>query len=94
MDGVNEHEITCVVQDEYGSITHVCIGERIPHSVFIVTRLIIEGRNSFYAVRNGNKMRVGVRISENDINGFLPVNPYGLVDFDELGFLPKCQCPK
>jgi hypothetical protein len=90
----NEHEITCVVQDEHGSVTHVCFGERTPHSTFIIARLIIEGKNSFYALRKGNKIRVGVRISENGLNSFLPRNSTGLMDFDDLGFLPKCKCPK
>lgn len=90
MGSLNEHEITCVVQDEHGSVTHLCFGEKIAHSAFIVARLIIEGKNSFYVLRKGEKVKVDVRISENDRNGFLSASSSSLIDIDDLGFLPKC----
>lgn len=88
---VNEHEITCIIEDNDGNITHMGFKKEGIHSVLIITRLIIEGSNSFYIYKNGDKMMVDT-IKTPDYNKPLNTDPVA-IDIDDLYFLPRCILP-
>jgi hypothetical protein len=86
---VEEYEINCVVKDNSGFITHLGFKDQGIHSIFILTRLIIFGRISFYVNKNGNRVKVIVRESVID-NEFL-ISDDECINIDDLNFLPKCS---
>lgn len=84
---MEEYEINCVVKDNSGIITQLGFKDQGIHSIFILTRLIILGRISFYVNKNGNRVKVVVRESTIDNEFFLTDNE--IVYTDHLYFLSK-----
>jgi hypothetical protein len=85
---VEEYEINCVVKDNSGIITQLGFKDQGIHSIFILTRLIILGRISFYVNKNGNRVKVVVRDSTIDNESLLSDDE--CINIDDLNFLPKC----
>lgn len=86
---MEEYEINCVVKDHNGIITQVGFRDQGIHSIFILTRLIIFGRISFYVNKNGNRVKVVVRESTIDDESLISDNE--CINIDDLNFLPKCS---
>ncbi len=86
---MEEYEINCVVKDNSGIITQLGFKDQGIHSIFILTRLIILGRISFYVNKNGNRLKVVVRESTIDNESLIPDNE--CINIDDLNFLPKCS---
>jgi hypothetical protein len=86
---VEEYEINCVVKDNSGIITQLGFKDQGIHSIFILTRLIILGRISFYVNKNGNRVKVVVRDSTIDNESLLSDDE--CINIDDLNFLPKCS---
>lgn len=87
----NEYEITCIIEDHDGNITHMGFKEEGIHSVPLITRLIIEGRNSFYTIKDGDKIMVD-SINTSAYNK--PMNTKTtIIDVNDLYFLPRCILP-
>jgi hypothetical protein len=88
---VEEYEINCVVKDNSGIITQLGFKDQGIHSIFILTRLIILGRISFYVNKNGNRVKVVVRDSTIDNESLISDDE--CINIDDLNFLPKCSSP-
>jgi hypothetical protein len=86
---VEEYEINCVVKDNNGIITQLGFKDQGIHSIFILTRLIILGRISFYVNKNGNRVKVVVR--ESTIDNESLISDDECINIDDLNFLPKCS---
>jgi hypothetical protein len=86
---VEEYEINCVVKDNCGIITQLGFKDQGIHSIFILTRLIILGRISFYVNKNGNRVKVVVRDSTIDNESLISDDE--CINIDDLNFLPKCS---
>jgi hypothetical protein len=86
---VEEYEINCVVKDNSGIITQLGFKDQGIHSIFILTRLIILGRISFYVNKNGNRVKVVVR--ESTIDNESLISDDECINIDDLNFLPKCS---
>jgi len=86
---VEEYEINCVVKDNSGIITQLGFKDQGIHSIFILTRLIILGRISFYVNKNGNRVKVVVRDSIIDNESLISDDE--CINIDDLNFLPKCS---
>lgn len=86
---MEEYEINCVVKDNSGIITQLGFKDQGIHSIFILTRLIILGRISFYVNKNGNRVKVVVRESTTDNKSL--VSDDECINIDDLNFLPKCS---
>jgi hypothetical protein len=86
---VEEYEINCVVKDNSGIITQLGFKDQGVHSIFILTRLIILGRISFYVNKNGNRVKVVVRDSTIDNESLISDDE--CINIDDLNFLPKCS---
>ncbi|TVP41860.1 hypothetical protein NARC_10266 [Candidatus Nitrosocosmicus arcticus] len=86
---MEEYEINCVVKDNSGIITQLGFKDQGIHSIFILTRLIILGRISFYANKNGNRVKVVVRDSTIDNESLISDDE--CINIDDLNFLPKCS---
>jgi hypothetical protein len=86
---VKEYEINCVVKDNSGIITQLGFKDHGIHSIFILTRLIILGRISFYVNKNGNRVKVVVRDSTIDNESLISDDE--CINIDDLNFLPKCS---
>lgn len=86
---MEEYEINCVVKDNSGIITQLGFKDQGIHSIFILTRLIILGRISFYVNKNGNRVKVVVR--ESSIDNESLISDDECINIDDLNFLPKCS---
>lgn len=86
---MEEYEINCVVKDNSGIITQLGFKDQGIHSIFILTRLIILGRISFYVNKNGNRVKVVVRDSTIDNESLISDDE--CINIDDLNFLPKCS---
>lgn len=86
---MEEYEINCVVKDNSGIITQLGFKDQGIHSIFILTRLIILGRISFYVNKNGNRVKVVVR--ESTIDNESLISDDECINIDDLNFLPKCS---
>ena len=86
---MDEYEINCVVKDNSGIITQLGFKDQGVHSIFILTRLIILGRISFYVNKNGNRVKVVVRDSTIDNESLISDDE--CINIDDLNFLPKCS---
>jgi hypothetical protein len=86
---VEEYEINCIVKDNSGFITQLGFKDKGIHSIFILTRLIILRRISFYVNKNGKRVKVAVRESTLDIE--CSISAEENIDIDDLDFLPKCS---
>ena len=86
---MEEYEINCVVKDNSGIITQLGFKDQGIHSTFILTRLIILGRISFYVNKNGNRVKVVVRDSTIDNESLISDDE--CINIDDLNFLPKCS---
>ena len=86
---MEEYEINCVVKDNSGIITQLGFKDQGIHSIFILTRLIILGRISFYVNKNGNRVKVVVRDSTMDNESLISDDE--CINIDDLNFLPKCS---
>ena len=84
---MEEYEINCVVKDNSGIITQLGFKDQGIHSIFILTRLIILGRISFYVNKNGNRVKVVVRDSTIDNESLISDDE--CINIDDLNFLPK-----
>ena len=87
---MDEHEIYCIIQDEFGRITHVGIRDEGMQPLSIILRLIISGTYSFYTYKDGYKIMVHAGESNSDINGS---DNHNKVHIEDLDFLPKCSLP-
>jgi hypothetical protein len=85
---VDEYEINCVVKDNSGIITQLGFKDQGIHSIFILARLIIFGRISFYVNKDGNRVKVVVRESTTDNESLISNDE--CINIDDLNFLPKC----
>ena len=85
---MDEFEITCVVKDENGIISHCGVKDYGIQNVAIIERLIREETCSFfiYDGETKKKMNVYVRTSPNETS-FLTTDPHGS-DLNRLNFLP------
>jgi len=86
---VEEYEINCVVKDNSGIITQLGFKDLGIHSIFILTRLILSERISFYVNKNGNRVKVVVRDSTIDNESLISDDE--CINIDDLNFLPKCS---
>jgi hypothetical protein len=86
---VEEYEISCVVKDNSGNITLLGFKDQGIHSIFILTRLILFGKISFYVNKNGNRVKVVVRGSTTDNDSLISDDE--CINIDDLNFLPKCS---
>ena len=86
---MEEYEINCVVKDNSGIITQLGFKDQGIHSIFILTRLIILGRISFYVNKNGNRVKVVVKDSTIDNESLISDDE--CINIDDLNFLPKCS---
>ena len=58
---MKKYEINCVVKDNSGFMTQLGFKDQGIHSIFIISRLILSGRFSFYVNKNGNRLRIVVK---------------------------------
>ena len=86
---MDEYEINCVVKDNSGIITQLGFKDQGIHSIFILTRLLIFGRISFYVNKDGNRVKVVVRESTTDNESL--ISDDGCININDLNFLPKCS---
>ena len=86
---MEEYEINCVVKDNNGIITQLGFKDQGIHSIFILTRLILSERISFYVNKNGNRVKVVVR--ESTIDNESLISDDECINIDDLNFLPKCS---
>ena len=86
---MEEYEINCVVKDNSGIITQLGFKDLGIHSIFILTRLILSERISFYVNKNGNRVKVVVRDSTIDNESLISDDE--CINIDDLNFLPKCS---
>lgn len=86
---MEEYEINCVVKDNSGIITQLGFKDQGIHSIFILTRLILSERISFYVNKNGNRVKVVVRDSTIDNESLISDDE--CINIDDLNFLPKCS---
>ena len=86
---MKEYEINCVVKDNSGIITQLGFKDQGIHSIFILTRLILSERISFYVNKNGNRVKVVVR--ESIIDNESLISDDDCINIDDLNFLPKCS---
>ena len=88
---MDEYEITCIVKDVNGIISHCGVKAYGVQNIAIIEKLIKEDTCSFFAYDKGNKMNVYSKISTNGTI-FLTTNPNGS-DMDTLNFLPLLAGP-
>ena len=89
---MKEYEIECVVKDNSGTKTQIGFKDKGTHSIFIVTRLILAGRISFYVNNNGNKVQVVV--NESTLYNESTASENEVIDIDDLHLLPVCHSKK
>lgn len=76
------------MKDNSGIITQLGFKDHGIHSIFIIIRLILSERISFYVNKNGNRVKVVVRESTIDNEFFISDDE--CINIDDLNFLPKC----
>ena len=88
---MDEFEITCIVKDENGIISHCGVKGYGVQNVSIIERLIMDETCSFFIYDGEKKMNVYSRNSLNGIS-FLTTDPNGS-DMNKLTFLPIFDRP-
>ena len=89
---MDEHEITCVVKDKDGSVSHCGVKGYGVQDILIIEKLIREEACTFFIYEGDKKKRnVYARTSPNG-KSFLTTNPNG-PDMNTLNFLPLFDRP-
>jgi hypothetical protein len=88
---LDEFEITCIVKDTNGIISHCGVKGYGVQPVAIIDKLIEEGVCSFFVYDRENKLNVYAKTFANGTI-FLTTDPNGS-DIKDLGFLPLFNRP-
>ena len=89
---MDELEITCVIKDESGTISHCGVKGYGVQDILIIEKLIMEETFTFFIYEGDKKKRnVYTRTSTNGTS-FLTTDPNGS-DMDTLNFLPLIDRP-
>lgn len=83
---MDELEITCVLKDKHGTISHCGVKGYGIQSIIIIEKLIKEETCSFFVYDGQTKKNIHAKYST-DVAIFLTTDPNGL-DRDTLNFLP------
>lgn len=86
---MDEYEITCVVKDVHGTISHCGVKGYGIQNIGLMEKLILEEACSFFVHDGEKKWNVCAR-SSSDGTIFLTTDPNGY-DTDTLNFLPLCD---
>jgi hypothetical protein len=88
---LDDFEITCVIKDESGIISHCGVKGFGIQNVGLIERLISEEACSFFIYEGEKKMNIYARTS---LNGtpFLTTDPHGF-DINGLNYLPLFDGP-
>jgi len=88
---LDEFEITCIVKDMHGTISHCGVKGYGVQSVAIIKRLIMEETCCFFIYDGEKRRNVYTRTSSNGTS-FLTTDPNGL-GMNRLNFLPLIDKP-
>ncbi|MFI5406967.1 MAG: DUF3892 domain-containing protein [Nitrososphaerales archaeon] len=88
---MDEFEITCIVKDRNGLVSHCGVKGYGVQNVAIIEKLIKENICSFFIFKRGYRKNVQSRTSQNGTS-FLTTDPNGL-DMNTLNFLPLFDKP-